>query len=411
MTVNLADLHDASMPELRRLGHEAGVATADTLRHGELVFAIARALGEREGVQYGGGVLEIHGEGFGFLRAIEASFLPGEADIYVSQSQIRRFRLQTGDTVIGVVRPPKEGERYTALLRVETVTGDPPGDGTPAFDRAAVLQPEERLVLGDGGGSDPLGALDVWAPLALGHRGLIVGGGRAASADLLHTIVERVTRNEDLLVTVLLVAAPPEDIAWWRANTRAEVVATPLDEPQGRHVQVVDIVVERARRMAEHGEDVVLVIESLPRVARAIASEVTASGRVVGGLDASVIQRIRRIFGASRVLAEGGSLTVLAAIPGDLTSTTDRALLDDLDDVTPWLVTLHTSGAEPGTPPIDVARSRCDHADRIGTPAERAARAAARKALTGQPDDLDRLVAAVRDARVAALDSSAPTGH
>src|SRR5262245_39911356 len=246
MPVDFPALHETPLAELRDKAKGLGLDEVSGLRTPDLVFAIGKAVGDKEGQTFGRGVLEVHTEGFGFLRSPKDNFLPGADDIYVSQTQIRRFKLQTGDTVIGLVRPPKEGERYLALLRVESVNGEPPGVDTPSFDTLTAIYPDDRIPLSR---VPELRAVDLASPMGLGQRGLLVAPALAGRVALLRALSDLLTVEEDLFVTVLLVGERPEEIHEWRTDSRAEIVATPFDEPPSRHVQVADIVFERARRM------------------------------------------------------------------------------------------------------------------------------------------------------------------
>ena len=398
MPVDLHKLHEAPLNELQRQATELGIENVEQTRRGDLVFAIAKKVGEHDGQIYGRGVLEVHGEGFGFLRSPATNFLPGTDDIYVSQSQIRRFDLQTGDTVIGIVRPPKEGERYTALLRVESINGDPAGTKAPSFDALNAIYPDERISLG----ADPyLRPMELVAPLGLGQRGLLIAPARTGRIELLHRIAAQLTRDEDLEVTVLLLAAAPEEINEWRGITTAEVIATPFDEPQARHLQVADIVFERARRMVERGDDVVLLVDSLTRLVRACLAETPPSGRDLGGVDAVALHRIRRTMGAARALEEGGSLTVIGVVSGDPDSRIDNAVIDDLRDVVNWELCLSRDLADRGIrPPIDVQRSGTRRAERLLDADELELQTRYRSTLTGDAlEDAAALVALVNSGR------------
>ena len=396
MPVDLPALHDTDMTELHRLGREQGLTHPESMRRSNLVFEIARRVTEREGAILGRGVLEVHGEGFGFLRAAAANFLPGTDDIYVSQSQIRRFELKTGDTVIGIIRPPKEGERYTALLRVESVNGEPAGVSSPAFESLTAIYPDERIDLGE----DPtLQVVELIAPLGLGQRGLLIAPPRTNRIEVQRRLVERFTADESLDVTILLTAAAPEEITEWRTLTAAEVIATPFDEPQARHLQVADIVFERARRMVERGDDVVVIVDSLTRLLRACLAELPPSGREIGGADAVALHRIRRYLGAARALEEGGSLTVIGVVSGDADNKLDQALLDDVRDAVNWELVLARSLTEQGlTPPIDVLRSNNRRAERLSTEVERGLLAEYHKHATGHlSEDLQALQTLILD--------------
>jgi transcription termination factor Rho len=382
MPVDFPALHDKPLAELREQARELGIANAAEARRPDLVYEVGKLLGDGEGQQFGRGVLEVHGEGFGFLRSPAANFLPGADDIYVSQSQIRRFKLQTGDTVIGLVRPPKEGERYLALLRVESVNGEPPGAEPPSFDSLTAIYPDDRIPLVN----DPLlRAVDLAAPMGLGQRGLLVAPGRTGRVELLQALAELLSTDEDLHVTVLLVGERPEEIHEWRTQSHAEIVATPFDEPPARHVQVADIVFERARRMVERGDDAVLLVDSLTRLLRFCLAELPPSGRTMGGVDTAALHRIRRYLGAARALEEGGSLTVVGVVSGDSDNEMDRVLLDDLRDVVNWELVLSRELADRGLrPPIDPHRSQTRREERLLDALEIERRAAFRSQLTGE---------------------------
>lgn len=398
MSVDFPALHDTPVADLRRKAADLGVEQPERLRRLDLIFSVGRRLGANEGQSYGRGVLEVHSEGFGFLRSPADNFLPGQDDIYVSQSQIRRFKLQTGDTVIGVVRPPKEGERYLALLRVESVNGEGPGEDPPSFDTLTAIYPDDRIGLE----SDALlKAVDLAAPMGLGQRGLLVAPGRTGRVELLRRLADQLTADEDLHVTVLLVGERPEEIHEWRKATAAEVVATPFDEPPPRHVQVADIVFERARRMVERGDDAVLIVDSLTRLLRFCLAEIPPSGRDIGGVDTAALHRIRRYLGAARALEEGGSLTVIGVASGDPDNAMDRVLTEDLRDVVNWELTLSRDLSDRGVrPPIDVQRSGTRRAERLLKDEEQTERAAWRATLSGDPIDDGHALAAAAAAAI-----------
>jgi transcription termination factor Rho len=381
MALDIPSLHDADLEDLREQARQLKLAGIEAMAHADLVFAIGQVVAAKENAIIGRGVLEVHGEGFGFLRSPRDNFLPGQEDIYVSQSQIRRFKLQTGDTVIGVVRPPKEGERYTALLRVESVNGEPPGGEPPSFDTLTAIYPDDRLPLHQ----EPLlRAVDLAAPMGLGQRGILVAPARTGRVDLLHQMAELLSKDPDLTVTVLLVGERPEEIHEWRKQGTAEIVATPFDEPPARHVQVADIVFERARRMVERGDDAVLLVDSLSRLLRFCLAELPPSGRTVGGIDTAALHRIRRYLGAARALEEGGSLTVIGVVSGDADHDMDKALLDDLRDVVNWELTLSRDLADRGIrPPVDVRRSGTRREERLLDADEIEKRRKWRATLTG----------------------------
>jgi transcription termination factor Rho len=383
MAVELLELQETPFEELVARAAALEISDPERMRRGDLVFELARVEGEKQGQRYGRGVLEVHGEGFGFLRSPLDNYLPGTSDIYVSQSQIRRFKLQTGDTVVGIVRPPKEGERYLALLRVELVNGDPPGLEPPAFDALTAIYPQERVDLA----ADPvLRVLDLAAPLGLGQRGILVTPSRTGRVELLRRLADALTARDQAEVTVLLVDERPEEIQEWRSECAAELIATPFDEPPPRHLQVADIVFERARRMVERGDDVVILVDSITRLVRACLAELPASGHEIGGIDSAALHRIRRLMGSARALSEGGSLTVIGVVSGDPGNKLDQAILQDMRDVVNWEVTLSRELADRGIrPPIDVHRSGTRRVERLLSPEELDRRTRWRKTLTGDP--------------------------
>ena len=384
MSASFDVLHNAETSDLRSRASALGVDGTEQMRRPQLIFTILTAESRADGHEFGCGVLEIHGEGFGFLRNVRNNFLPGQDDIYVSQSQIRRFNLKTGDTVIGQVRPPKEGERYTALLRVESVNGEASGHEVPSFDTLTAIYPDDRIDLS---GNPILGALDKAAPMGLGQRGILVAPPRTGRVELLRLLADQLTREEDLLCTVFLVGDRPEEIHEWRNASQAEVVATPFDEPPGRHVQVADMVFERARRMAERGEDAILLVDNFTRLLRFCQAEVQPTGRDIGGVDTAAMHRIRRYLGGARALEEGGSLTIIAVV-SEPESRTGTALLDDLRDVVNWEVTLTRKLADRGLrPPIDIHQSGTRREERLfSDEQELAKRAKWRTTLSGDPE-------------------------
>lgn len=380
MALDLPVLHEASLDDLKARATELGVDPLPQ-RRADLTFAVAQALARPDGILLGRGVLEVHGEGFGFLRSPHDNFLPGAGDIYVSQSQIRRFKLQTGDTVVGQVRPPKEGERYTALLRVESVNGDPPGGEPQSFDQLTAIYPDERIPLS----RDPiLAVVDRVCPIGLGQRGLFVAPSRTGRVDLLRRLAQLLTKDDELEVSVLLLGERPEEIQEWRKTTRAEVIATPFDDPPARHVQVADIVFERARRQVERGDDVVLIVDSLNRLLRACLSELPPAGREMGGVDVAALHRLRRYLGAARALDEGGSLTVIGVVGGDVDNRANKVLLDDLAEVVNWELVLSREVADRGIrPAIDVHSSFTLRVERLTSDEERTEMERWRAGLTG----------------------------
>ena len=392
MTVDFVKLHESKKAELLQQAQDLNIDDPTKLRKSDLVFAVAQAQATQP---LGRGILEVHGEGFGFLRTPTNNFLPGPGDIYVSQSQIRRFRLRTGDTVIGQIRAPKEGERYPALLRVEAVNGDPPGLEAPSFDMLTAIYPDERLSLGGGA---ILSAVQRIAPMGFGQRGLLVAPARTGKVELLRALTETFVKDEELEITVLLLDERPEEIQEWRTNTTAEVIATPFDETAARHLQVADITFERARRMAERGDDVVLLVDSLTRLLRACLSELPPSGRTLSGVDSTALHRIRHYMGAARALEEGGSLTVIGVISGDTNGRAPQALMENLQEVVNWELTLSRDLADRGiSPPIDVQRSGTRREERLLKEDELAELRKWRQGLTGDVfEDAQRLMKSVK---------------
>jgi transcription termination factor Rho len=407
MSANFDRLYSLTRDELLQEALSAGVDDAPKRRRSDLVFAVAQIEAGKRNIALGRGILEVHGEGFGFLRSPQDNYLPGNNDIYVSQSQIRRFKLQTGDTVVGVVRPPKEGERYPALLRVERVNGEPTGTRGPIFESLTAIYPDDRIPLSH----DPyLRPVDMVSPIGLGQRGILVAGPRTGKVELLRHLAALFLQDEELEVTVLLVGERPEEIHDWRTNTSAEVIATPFDEPTDRHIQVTDIVFERARRMVERGDDVVLLVDSLSRLLRFCLAELPPSGRDVQGVDTAALHRIRRYLGAARALEEGGSLTVVGVISGD-DNRTNQVLLDDLRDVVNWELVLAREIADRGIrPPIDIHRSGTRREERLLEPQDMDRRAQWRSSLSGDAiEDATALITML--ANPSLLDSVAKSGQ
>ena len=401
MAVDFPALHQQPIGELRTLAKSLSIDNASRLRHVDLVFEIGRAQGDKSGQRYGRGVLEVLGEGFGFLRSPGDNFLSGADDIYMSQTQIRALKLQTGDTIVGLVRAPKEGERYPAMLRVESVNGESPGQPAPSFDTLTAIYPDERV---SPGAEVSLRAVDLAAPLGLGQRGILVSDGRAGRVQLLRALANHFGEDDDLHVTVLLLGERPEEIHEWRQQGVAEIIATPFDEPPARHVQVADIAFERARRMVERGYDAVLIVDSLTRLLRFCLAELPPSGRTIGGVDTAALHRLRRYLGAARALEEGGSLTVIGVLSGEFSGGMDATLLDDLRDVVNWELTLSRELADRGLrPPIDVHHSGTRREERLLETAELQWRQTWRAELTGDPlEDAEKLLEAARNAEASA---------
>jgi transcription termination factor Rho len=331
--MNLSDLKHLKINELTALARELNVEGASGLRKQDLIFAILQAQVEKNGVIFGGGVLEILPDGFGFLRAPDYNYLPGPDDIYVSPSQIRRFNLRTGDTITGQIRPPKEGERYFALLKVENVNFEDPAVARDKilFDNLTPLYPEARLTLETGGDNYSARVMDLMTPVGMGQRGLIVAAPRTGKTMLLQNIANSVAKNHpEVVLIVLLIDERPEEVTDMQRSVNAEVVSSTFDEPAQRHIQVAEMVLEKAKRLVEHKRDVVILLDSITRLARAYNTVVPPSGKILsGGVDANALQRPKRFFGAARNIEEGGSLTIIATALIDTGSRMDEVIFEE----------------------------------------------------------------------------------
>ncbi|MCA6063881.1 transcription termination factor Rho [Thalassolituus marinus] len=334
--MNLSDLKLKSVPELLEIAKEMKLENVSRTRKQDIIFAILKNHAKGGEDIYGDGVLEILQDGFGFLRSANSSYLAGPDDIYVSPSQIRRFNLRKGDEVSGKIRPPKDGERYFALLKVNAINGDKPENtkNKVLFENLTPLFPQERLVLEVGTGStEDLSSrvLDLIAPIGKGQRGLIVAPPKAGKTMLLQTIAQAITRNNpeaDLIV--LLIDERPEEVTEMKRSVRGEVVASTFDEPPARHVQVAEMVIEKAKRLVEHKRDVVILLDSITRLARAYNTVVPSSGKVLtGGVDANALEKPKRFFGAARNVEEGGSLTIIATALVDTGSKMDEVIFEE----------------------------------------------------------------------------------
>lgn len=317
--MNLTELKKKSAADLIQLSDEYGLENMARSRKQDIIFAILKAHAKRGEDIYGDGVLEILQDGFGFLRSAEGSYLAGPDDIYVSPSQIRRFNLRTGDTISGKIRPPKEGERYFALLKVDHINFDAPENAKNKvlFENLTPLFANERLTMECGNGStEDITAriIDLAAPIGKGQRGLIVSPPKAGKTVMLQNIAHSISQNHpECYLMVLLIDERPEEVTEMTRSVRGEVIASTFDEPANRHVQVAEMVIEKAKRLVEHKRDVVILLDSITRLARAYNTVVPASGKVLtGGVDANALQRPKRFFGAARNIEEGGSLTIIA---------------------------------------------------------------------------------------------------
>jgi transcription termination factor Rho len=331
--MNLSELKHKKINDLASLARDLSVEGAGGMRKQELIFAILQAQVEKNGVISGGGVLEILPDGFGFLRAQDYNYLPGPDDIYVSPSQIRRFNLRTGDTIAGQIRPPKEGERYFALLKVELVNFEDPAIARDKilFDNLTPLYPNERLRLETDPDNYSARIMDLMTPVGMGQRGLIVAAPRTGKTMLLQNLANSIARNhEEVALIVLLIDERPEEVTDMERSVKAEVVSSTFDEPAQRHIQVAEMVLEKAKRLVEHKRNVVILLDSITRLARAYNTVVPASGKILsGGLDANALQRPKRFFGAARNIEEGGSLTIIATALIDTGSRMDEVIFEE----------------------------------------------------------------------------------
>ena len=363
--MNLTELKTRPAAALVELGESLGVENLARSRKQDMIFSILKAHAKLGEHIYGDGVLEILQDGFGFLRSSDSSYLAGPDDIYVSPSQIRRFNLRTGDTVSGLIRPPKEGERYFALLKVGQINHDAPENARSKvlFENLTPLFPKDRLTLEQGNGStEDLTAriIDMVAPIGKGQRGLIVSPPKAGKTMLLQNIASAiVANNPEVELMVLLIDERPEEVTEMTRTVRGEVVSSTFDEPASRHVQVADMVIEKAKRLVEHKRDVVILLDSITRLARAYNTVVPSSGKVLtGGVDANALHRPKRFFGAARNIEEGGSLTILATALVDTGSKMDEVIYEEFKGTGNMEIHLDRRIAEKRTfPAININRS------------------------------------------------------
>jgi transcription termination factor Rho len=332
--MNLSELKEKTIADLNDVARDLKIEGASNLRKQELIFAILQAQAEKNGTIYGEGVLETLQDGFGFLRSPDYNYLPGPDDIYISPSQIRRFNLRTGDVVSGQVRPPKEGERYFAMLKVETINFEDPEVARDKilFDNLTPLYPMEKIRL-EVPGMDDISSrvMELVAPIGKGQRGLIVASPRTGKTVLLQNIAKAIMKNHsEIVLIVLLIDERPEEVTDWQRQVKAEVVSSTFDEPPQRHAQVAEMVLEKAKRLVEHRRDVVILLDSITRLARAYNTIAPPSGKVLsGGLDANALQRPKRFFGAARNIENGGSLTIMATALIDTGSRMDDVIFEE----------------------------------------------------------------------------------
>jgi len=332
-TLNIIELKEKSIGDLARIAKELNVAGSSGLRKQELIFKILQAQTEASGLIFSEGVLECLPDGFGFLRAPDYNYLAGPDDIYVSPSQIRRFDLRTGDTISGQIRPPKEGERYFALIKVEAVNFEHPEEARNKilFDNLTPLYPQGRIKLETVKENLSARVMDLFTPIGKGQRGLIVSPPRTGKTMLLQNVANSITTNHpEVVLIVLLIDERPEEVTDMQRSVKGEVISSTFDEPAARHVQVAEMVIEKAKRLVEHRKDVVIPLDSITRLARAYNTVVPASGKILsGGVDSNALQRPKRFFGAARNIEEGGSLTIIATALVDTGSRMDDVIFEE----------------------------------------------------------------------------------
>ena len=363
--MNLTELKNTPVSELIQLGESTGLENLARLHKKDIIFAILKAHAKSGEDIFGDGVLEILQDGFGFLRSADSSYLAGPDDIYVSPSQVRRFNLRTGDTISGKIRPPKEGERYFALLKVDTVNYDRPENARNKilFENLTPLHPTKRMRLERGNGSTEditARVLDLASPIGKGQRGLIVAPPKAGKTILLQNIAQSITSNHpECELIVLLIDERPEEVTEMQRMVKGEVVASTFDEPATRHVQVAEMVIEKAKRLVEHKKDVVILLDSITRLARAYNTVIPSSGKVLtGGVDANALHRPKRFFGAARNVEEGGSLTIIATALVDTGSKMDEVIYEEFKGTGNMELHLARKIAEKRVyPAIDITRS------------------------------------------------------
>jgi transcription termination factor Rho len=331
--MNIEDIKRQPISELAKLAKDLDVGGASGMRRQDLIFSILQAQVEKNGVISGSGVLEILPDGFGFLRAVDYNYLPSPDDIYISPSQIRRFSMRTGDTVSGEVRPPKEGEKYFALLKVDEVNFESPEAARDKilFDNLTPLYPEEKLNLEFNPENLSTRVMDLFTPIGKGQRGLIVSPPRAGKTVLLQDIAHSITANhKEVVLMVLLIDERPEEVTDMQRSVAGEVISSTFDEPATRHVQVAEMVIEKAKRLVEHRNDVVILLDSITRLARAYNTVVPPSGKVLsGGVDSNALHKPKRFFGAARNIENGGSLTIISTALIDTGSRMDEVIFEE----------------------------------------------------------------------------------
>jgi transcription termination factor Rho len=360
--MNLVELKEKKISELNLMAKDFKIDGAAGMRKQDLIFALLQAEIEKTGLIFGEGTLEILPDGFGFLRAPNYNYLPGPDDIYVSPSQIRRFNLRTGDTVSGQIRQPKETERYFALLKVEAVNFEDPEVAREKilFDNLTPLYPDRKIMLESDSENYSMRIMDLLTPLGFGQRGLIVSPPRSGKTMLLQSIANSLSANhKDIVLIVLLIDERPEEVTDMERSVDGEVISSTFDEPAERHVQVAEMVIEKSKRLVEHKKDVVILLDSITRLARAYNSVIPPSGKILsGGVDSNALQRPKRFFGAARNIEEGGSLTIIATALVDTGSRMDEVIFEEFKGTGNMEIQLDRRLADKRVfPPIDIKKS------------------------------------------------------
>jgi len=373
--LDISNLKEMKISELNKLAKELNVNGFSGLKKQDLIFKILQAQAEKEGLMFGEGVLEILPEGFGFLRSPNYNYLPCPDDIYISPSQIRKFDLRTGDTVSGQIRPPKEGEKYFALLKVEAVNFENPEDAKEKvnFDNLTPVYPKERFNMETTPGEISTRIMGLLTPLGKGQRGLIVAQPYSGKTVLLQKIANAITANNpDVILIVLLIDERPEEVTDMQRHVKGEVISSTFDEPPERHIQVSEIVMEKAKRLVEHKRDVVVLLDSITRLARAYNSVVPHSGKVLsGGIDSNALQKPKRFFGAARAIEEGGSLTIIATALVDTGSRMDEVIFEEFKGTGNMELQLDRNLFQRRIyPAIDIKRSNTRHEELLLKPDE-----------------------------------------
>ncbi|MCK0070142.1 transcription termination factor Rho [Kordiimonas laminariae] len=407
--MHLQDLKNKTPADLLALAEEVGIENASSMRKQDMMFAILKQLAEDDVEIMGGGVIETLSDGFGFLRSPEANYLPGPDDIYVSPSQIRRFGLRTGDTVEGQIRAPKDGERYFALLKVSQINFEEPEKTRHKvhFDNLTPLYPDEKLKLDP---DDPTvkdkspRVIDLVAPIGKGQRALIVAPPRTGKTVLLQNIAKSITTNHpECYVIVLLIDERPEEVTDMQRSVAGEVVSSTFDEPASRHVQVSEMVIEKAKRLVEHGKDVVILLDSITRLARAYNTVVPSSGKVLtGGVDANALQRPKRFFGAARNIEEGGSLSIIATALIETGSRMDEVIFEEFKGTGNSEIILDRKVADKRVfPAIDILKSGTRKEELLVDPATLSKMWVLRRILTpmGTVDAMEFLLGKLKDSK------------